>query len=64
MSKMKIPKGWRRLRRGEKIKTDDKFRCDSYWEETSAVGAIYPNWIPKESTAPYIRRITKKGRKK
>lgn len=64
-AEVKIPKGWRRLRRGTKIRKGDKVRYwlprDSGWALAICIGYSVGQTI--QGPHIYIRRKAKKARK-
>ena len=64
-AEVKIPKGWRRLRRGTKIRQGDKVRwwlpSDSGWQGASCWG--HSVGLTISGPHIYIRRKAKKARK-
>lgn len=63
-----IPSGWRKLRKGERLKQGDKFKGGSNWFATEQAGCYVGSKSTRSNITNqpllYIRRITKqKGAK-
>lgn len=63
MSEPKIPKGWRKLRKGTVLTNEDKafFKGEGF-DYTNCAGEEVGNWAC--DCEPYIRRVTKSGGKR
>lgn len=55
---VKIPRGWRRLRKGKTIIARDRYLCGAdRWLVTNSVGYKVGDYYSGVAEAPYIRRI-------